>query len=57
VEIVVRNLNLSITAANAEARLSMATAEANIRSQQAGFEWSQQPFKVLIDLPKAPLIH
>jgi hypothetical protein len=56
-QIVVRNLNLSMNATNAEARLSMATAEANIRSQQAGFEWSQQPFKVLIDLPKAPLIH
>jgi hypothetical protein len=56
-EIVVRNSNLSTTTANAEAKLSMATAEANFRSQQAGFEWSQQPFKVLIDLPTAPLIH
>jgi len=56
-EIVITNSSLSMTPPNAEARLSMATAEANIRSQQAGFAWTQQPFKVLIDLPKAPLIH
>jgi hypothetical protein len=56
-QIVVRSSSLSMTAANAEARLSMAAAEANIRSQQAGLQWSQQPFNVLIDLPKAPLIH
>jgi hypothetical protein len=56
-QIVVRNLNLSIASTSAEARLSMAAAEANIRSQQAGFVFSQRPFHVLIDLPKAPLVH
>jgi hypothetical protein len=56
-QIVVRNLNLSLATTSAEARLSMAAAEANIRSQQAGFVFSQQPFHVLIDLPKAPLVH
>jgi hypothetical protein len=48
---------LSVVHASAEARLSMAAAEANIRSQQAGFLWTQQPFDVLIDLPKAPVVH
>jgi hypothetical protein len=56
-QIVVRNLNLSVVSNSAEARLSMAAAEANIRSQQAGFIFTQRPFQVLIDLPKAPLIH
>jgi hypothetical protein len=56
IQIIVRNLNVSITATSAEARLSMAAAEANVRSQQGAFEWDQQPFKVLIHLPKAPLI-
>jgi hypothetical protein len=53
-QIVVRNLNLSVASTSAEARLSMAAAEANIRSQQAGFAFNQRPFHVLIDLPKAP---
>ncbi len=56
-QIVIRNLNLSLASTSAEARLSMAAAEANIRSQQAGFVFSQRPFQVLIDLPKAPLVH
>jgi len=56
-QVVVRNLNLSVASTSAEARLSMAAAEANIRSQQAGFVFSQRPFQVLIDLPKAPLVH
>jgi hypothetical protein len=56
-QIVVKTTPSSVAAISAEARLSMAAAEANIRSQQAGFEWSQQPFHVLIDLPKAPLVH
>jgi hypothetical protein len=56
-QIVIRNLNLSLATTSAEARLSMAAAEANIRSQQAGFVFSQRPFHVLIDLPKAPLVH
>jgi signal transduction histidine kinase len=56
-QIVIKNSNLSVAAVSAEARLSMAAAEANIRSQQAGFLWSEQPFHVLIDLPRAPLVH
>ena len=56
-QIVIRNLNLSLASTSAEARLSMAAAEANIRSQQAGFVFTQRPFHVLIDLPKAPLVH
>lgn len=56
-QIVLRNLNLSVASMSAEARLSMAAAEANIRSQQAGFVFSQRPFHVLIDLPEAPLLH
>jgi hypothetical protein len=56
-QIVVRNSNLSDASTSAEAKLSMAAAEANIRSQQAGFVFTQRPFQVLIDLPKAPLVH
>jgi hypothetical protein len=52
VQIVVRNLTSSVAAMNAETSLSMAVAEANIRSQQAGFSWSLQPFNVQIDLQK-----
>jgi hypothetical protein len=33
----------------------MAFAEANIRSQQAEFSWSLQPFSVQIELQRAPL--
>ena len=56
-QVLVRNFSLSTTTTNPEARLTMAAAEANLRSQQAGFAWSHQPFSVLIDLPKAPLVH
>jgi hypothetical protein len=56
-QIVVRNLGLSLATTTAEARLSMAAAEANIRSQQAGFVFNQRPFHLQIDLPKAPLVH
>jgi hypothetical protein len=56
-QIVIRNLSLSLASTSAEVRLSMAAVEANIRSQQAGFVFSQRPFHVLIDLPKAPLVH
>jgi hypothetical protein len=56
-QIEVRNLNSSIATTNPGARLRMAAAEANIRSQQAGFLWTQQPFDVLIDLPKVPAVH
>ena len=54
VQIVVRNLYSSVAAMNAETSLSMAVAEANIRSQQADFSWSLQPFNVQIELAKAP---
>jgi hypothetical protein len=56
-QIVVRNLGLSLATTTAEARLSMAAAEANIRSQHAGFVFNQRPFHLQIDLPKAPLVH
>jgi hypothetical protein len=49
IRIVVRNPNLYLDALNAEASLSMATADANIRSQQAGFSWNLQPFSVEIE--------
>lgn len=55
VRIVVQNLSSCAEAMNAETSLSMAFAEANIRSQQAGFTWSLQPFSVQIELPKASL--
>lgn len=54
VQIVVRNANLSLGVINPEARLSIAVAEANMRSQQADFSLSLQPFTVRIELPKAP---
>ena len=57
VRIVVRNLHLSVAVINLEARLSMAVAEANMRSQQAGLSVSLQPFTVRIDLPKAPFAY
>jgi hypothetical protein len=54
VRIVVRNLHLSVAVINPEASLSMAVAEANMRSQQAGLSLSLRPFTVRIDLPVAP---
>jgi hypothetical protein len=57
VRIVVRNLHLSVAVINPEASLSMAVAEANMRSQQAGLSLSLQPFTVRIDLPKAPFAY
>ena len=54
VQIVIQNLNLSVATINPEARLSMAVAEANMRSQQAGLSLSLQPFTVCIELPRAP---
>ncbi len=54
VRIVVRNLNSSIDLLNAEESLSIAVAEANMRSQHAGFSWSLRPFSVQIQLQKAP---
>jgi hypothetical protein len=57
VQIVVRNANSAVAAITADETLSMAVAEANIRSQQAGFSWSLQPFNVLIEFQKAPLLY
>jgi hypothetical protein len=53
VQIVIQNLNLSVDMINAETRLSMAVAEANMRSQHAGFSLILQPFTVCIELPRA----
>jgi hypothetical protein len=57
VQIVVQNLRLSVVAIDAETRLSIAVAEANMRSQQAGLSLSLQPFTVRIDLPMAAFAH
>jgi hypothetical protein len=57
VEVVVRNPNVSVAAINAESSLSMAVAEANMRSQQAKFALSLSPFTVSIELPKAPFAY
>lgn len=57
VQIVIQNLNLSVATINPEARLSMAVAEANMRSQQAGLSLSLQPFTVCIELPRAPFAY
>jgi hypothetical protein len=57
VQIVVRNLHLSVAGIDPEASLTLAVAEANMRSQQAGISLSLQPFTVCIDLPKAPLAY
>ncbi len=53
VQVVIRNLNVSVAAINAEASLSMAVAEANMRSQHAEFALSLRPFTVCIELPRA----
>jgi hypothetical protein len=57
VQIVVRNLHLSVAVINPEASLSLAVAEANMRSQQAGLSLDLQPLTVCIDLPVAPLAY
>jgi hypothetical protein len=54
VQIVVRNLHLSLSRIDAEASLSIAVAEANMRSQHAGLSLSLQPFTLRMDLPIAP---
>ena len=56
VQVAVRNLNSHVKPINAEARLGLALAEANIRSQQANFSWCPGPFSVRIELPSAPLM-
>ncbi len=55
VRVVVQNLTSYVDAMNAETSLSMAFAEANIRSQQADFSWSLKPFSVQMELQGAPL--
>jgi hypothetical protein len=57
VQIVVRNLRLSAAVIDAEASLSIAVAEANMRSQQAGLSLTLQPFTVCIELPRAPFAY
>jgi len=57
VQIVIQNLNLSAAAINADERLSMAVAEANMRSQQAVLSLSLQPFTVCIELTRAPFAY
>jgi hypothetical protein len=53
----VRNSSLNKDMPSAEARVGMAVAEANFQSQQVNYSWSIQPFKVLIELQKAPALH
>jgi hypothetical protein len=57
VQIVIQNLGLSVDMINAETRLSMAVAEANMRSQQGGLSLILQPFTVCIELPRAPFAY
>ncbi|MFY9853746.1 MAG: hypothetical protein WAK26_07710, partial [Terracidiphilus sp.] len=56
VQIVVQNLNSRSVALNAEARLDLALAEANIRCQHANFSWSPEPFCARIELACTPII-
>jgi hypothetical protein len=57
VQVVIQNLNLLAATINPEAKLSMAVAEANMRSQQAGLWLSLQPFRVRFELPRAPFTY
>ena len=57
IQVVVRNANSYVDPLSAEASLSMALAEASIRSQQGRVTWSLQPFIAQIDLHKAPGAH
>jgi signal transduction histidine kinase len=51
-QIVIRNLRSQIKELDAEASLSLAVAEANMRTQEAVFSLSLQPFRVRIELPR-----
>jgi hypothetical protein len=55
VQVLVRNVKSYARSMNAEARLGMALAEANIRSQEANFSLTLRPFSVQIELRTAPL--
>jgi hypothetical protein len=57
VQVVVSNVNAYENPLSAEASLSMALAEANIRSQQGHFSWSLQPFNAEIELQTASFEH
>jgi len=57
IRIVLRNLNLYLDALSEEASLSMALADANIRSQQADFSWDLQPFSVQIAFQTEQIAH
>ncbi len=56
VRVVVRNRSSNVHKMNAEAGMSMALADANIRSQHGNFSWSLQPFNVELRLKKAPSV-
>jgi signal transduction histidine kinase len=53
VRVIIRNLHSRVEGINAEGSLSMAAAEANMRSQPASFSWRLKPFHVHIELQKA----
>jgi hypothetical protein len=52
VQVVLRNKNAHPEGLNSEEGLSMALAEANVRSQRASLSWSLEPFSVLVAFPK-----
>jgi signal transduction histidine kinase len=51
VQIIITNSYRNPTILNAEARLSMGLAEANIRNQQGSFQYGLNPFYVCLELP------
>jgi signal transduction histidine kinase len=53
VQIIVRNLNSPAEEMSAAGNLSIAIAEANMRSQEAEFSLSMQPFQAQIEVKKA----
>jgi hypothetical protein len=53
VHVVVSSHRTTVSAVSAENSLSLAVAEANMRSQQAGYSMTLQPFTVRIDLPRS----
>ncbi len=57
VRIIVRNADLFVDRMDTEVSLSMALAEANIRSQRGSLSWSLHPFHVQVELRKAPFPH
>jgi hypothetical protein len=54
IQVEVKNLSSQVKVLNAEARLGMALAEANVWSQQGKLSWTPQPFRVQIEFQKAP---